>query len=39
MDSRIIFTAIPPDMPYFIKTELSFTDEWRKFVTSPSHAK
>jgi hypothetical protein len=39
MRSTILFTALPPDMPYFIKTELSFGEEWEKFVTSTSYAK
>ena len=38
MGTEIILTAIPPDMPYFIKTELSFTDEWKKFIKNPAHA-
>lgn len=27
-----IVTMIPPDLPYFIKTEQSFIAEWQKFI-------
>lgn len=36
--SKIILTAVSPDMPYFIKSETSFGDEWAKFLKSSKHS-
>lgn len=38
-DCENICTALPPDMPYFIKTELPFSLEWRKFIRDSNYAK
>lgn len=38
MGSKVVHTALPPDMPYFIKTEHSFVQEWKKFVSDSKHA-
>lgn len=39
METEIMLTAMPPDMPYFIRTESAFTEEWKKFVQNSSYAK
>ena len=30
---------LPPDLPYFIKTEGSFTQEWKRFLENPDYAR
>jgi hypothetical protein len=30
---------IPPNLPFFIKTENSYLDEWQKFITNADYAK
>lgn len=32
-------TALAPDMPYFIKTEGTFLEEWKKVLMIPNYAK
>ena len=29
---------VAPDLPYFIKTEDSFMQEWKQFIEKPKHA-
>lgn len=31
-------TALPPDMPYFIKAEGTFMEEWKKVLMIPGYA-
>lgn len=30
---------VPPDLPFFLKTEDSFVDEWKKFLEDGNYAK
>ena len=39
MNVQVVLTALPPDLPYFIKTELSFNEEWKLFLTQSAYAK
>ncbi len=39
LEVKNVVTMIPPDLPFFIKTENSFLTEWKKFLEDPEFAK
>lgn len=39
MNIKNVVTMISPDLPYFIKTQNSYIEEWNKFITNNDHAK
>lgn len=39
MSIKNVVTMISPDLPYFIKTEKSYLQEWSKFIANNDYAK
>ena len=35
MNIKVMMTSISPDLPYFIRTEKSYVEEWSKFLKNP----